>query len=66
MLEVAPLAVIPYIQTAEDQNSKYGKRVAVVAVMIICILATLAAVHYFKTPLDVLWYVALRRFGIGV
>ncbi|MGD8884595.1 MAG: GNVR domain-containing protein [Gammaproteobacteria bacterium] len=65
LIQVGPLASIPYIETANDKSSKYGKR-AVAAVVLLGIgIGALAAVHYFKTPLDVLWYVALRRFGIG-
>jgi len=38
-----------------------GLAAAVVAGLVIALLL----VNYFKTPLDVLWYVALRRFGIS-
>ena len=66
LLQAAPLASIPYIVTSSDKTSKAGKRAVILIVMLGMCVGGLASVHYLKTPLDVLWYTALRRFGIDV
>ncbi|HEY5602169.1 MAG TPA: GNVR domain-containing protein [Gammaproteobacteria bacterium] len=66
LLNVTPLAVIPYVATSEEKTGKTGKRVFLSLLLVACFAGGLAAIHFFKTPLDVLWYVTLRRFGIDV
>jgi uncharacterized protein involved in exopolysaccharide biosynthesis len=59
-----PLAEIPLIQTATDRTHKRNVRLSalVIAPVIVAIIAV--AVHFLVVPLDVLWYVALRRLGM--
>jgi uncharacterized protein involved in exopolysaccharide biosynthesis len=59
-----PIAEIPLIQTTVDVAQKRNIRLGmlVVAPIVVAILAAL--VHFFVIPLDVLWYVALRRLGM--
>jgi hypothetical protein len=64
LLQSHPLASIPYIETETDKTKTYTRRTVAVAVLLGICVSGLAAVHYLKTPLDVLWYLALRRFGI--
>ncbi|MCU7934748.1 MAG: lipopolysaccharide biosynthesis protein [Candidatus Thiodiazotropha sp. (ex Dulcina madagascariensis)] len=63
--KVRPLAVIPYMENRQAVPQKiFQKKAATLSVMgllAICI----AAVHYLFIPLDVLWYVLLRKTGIG-
>ncbi|MHB8549270.1 MAG: GumC family protein [Thermoplasmataceae archaeon] len=57
------LAVIPYIENQQDQIRKEAaRRWAYVSVFSGAILLLLIA-NFFWMPLDVLWYVVLRKFG---
>lgn len=63
---VPPLITIPYIEVEaekEKQEQYVGLaiRVGLVALVLVVILF-----HFFIKPLDVLWFVVLRRLGIGV
>ncbi len=59
-----PLAEIPLIQTVTDRVHKRNLRMSalVIAPVVVAIAAVL--VHFLVVPLDVLWYVALRRLGM--
>lgn len=60
-VRVAPLAVIPYLEN--DREVSMGKRrnLAAVAGTLAIVVVALLLIHYFWTPLDVLWFKALRR-----
>jgi uncharacterized protein involved in exopolysaccharide biosynthesis len=62
---VAPLAIIPLIST-EVSEPRPWRRAAIVAAVAVAVLAVGAiAIDYFYQPLDVLWFVLLRRIGLG-
>ena len=62
----APLAVIPYLETdSEAGRRKRGVATKVTAAAAAIILA-IAMLHYFWTPLDVLWYKALRKADVVI
>jgi uncharacterized protein involved in exopolysaccharide biosynthesis len=63
LLQVRPLAVIPWINSAEEiaRGKRAMRNAWIVAVGLI--LAAIPLVHFFYKPLDVLWSVALRRVG---
>ncbi|HZF25303.1 MAG TPA: hypothetical protein VEZ88_03500 [Steroidobacteraceae bacterium] len=64
LLNVAPLAVIPYIGTlAESTRQRARFRLAAFGAMG-TILAAAVLVHFLYRPLDVLWFTAMRKFGI--
>ena len=60
-----PLAGIPYIELPDDKQKKTRTKMGLAAAVVAGLVIALLLVNYFKTPLDVLWYVALRRFGIS-
>jgi succinoglycan biosynthesis transport protein ExoP len=61
----APLAIIPLITIAEAAQAPWRRR-ATIALCVAAVLLVLgAAIHFFYRPLDVLWYVLLRRVGLG-
>ncbi len=60
-----PLITVPYIEidAEKEKQEKYKKlaiKIGLVAVVLIIILF-----HFFIKPLDVLWFVVMRRLGIG-
>ena len=64
LLHIAPLAAIPVMVTLREQAQRrrilrysWGGGVAVLAL-------TAVMVHLLFVPLDVLWLVLLRRFGV--
>jgi polysaccharide chain length determinant protein (PEP-CTERM system associated) len=61
-----PLAVIPFIQTATDEKkrAKYGS--AIIVGFFFIVLFVLAIFHLLVMPLDVLWYMLLRKIGLGI
>jgi succinoglycan biosynthesis transport protein ExoP len=62
LLEVAPLAVLPWMPApAELTQQRRQLRVVLIAVAGLCVLA-LVLTHLFYRPLDLLWYTAVRRF----
>lgn len=65
IMGLAPLAVIPYIVNAADLSTqKKQKQIAFVA-SIVALVVIATGVHLLLMPLDVLWFIALRRFGIS-
>lgn len=69
-LQVAPLAVIPYLATdIETAARRRYRRMLVLGAVGVVVLAVIL-VHFFVSPLDVLWFRALRKAtkvtGIGL
>lgn len=59
-----PIAEIPLIETAADRKSERNVRVGVLLIAPVVAAIILALVHFFFIPLDVLWYVGLRKLGM--
>jgi uncharacterized protein involved in exopolysaccharide biosynthesis len=63
LLAVAPLAVVPWIDTADDRRRRVRTRRLSLAGAVASLVAAVVFVHLFYRPLDVLWQVVLRRMG---
>ncbi len=64
LLPVPMLAAIPYMENSSDmQRRSRGKTKITVAVLAV-LIAALLIVHFFVSPLDVLWYRFLRFLDI--
>jgi uncharacterized protein involved in exopolysaccharide biosynthesis len=59
-----PIAEIPLITTAADASKTRNTKLVALLLIPAAIAAMAVAVHFFFMPLDVLWYVAMRRFGL--
>ncbi|MCU7802757.1 MAG: lipopolysaccharide biosynthesis protein [Candidatus Thiodiazotropha sp. (ex Lucinoma borealis)] len=59
-----PLAVIPYIECSEDQRQRTTNGTMTIFGLIAAMAITLVSVHLFYKPLDVIWYIVLRKLGI--
>lgn len=59
-----PIAEIPLIETAEDRKKERNTRVGVLLITPVIVGIILALIHFLWIPLDVLWYVGLRRLGM--
>ena len=59
-----PLAVIPFMPNEEDVSHVRLRRRVVQTAGVGMVATAIVLVHVFVTPLDVLWFSALRRFGV--
>jgi uncharacterized protein involved in exopolysaccharide biosynthesis len=65
LTKMTPLVTIPYISTRADEiRRKRILKIAAAAVVLIGI-AGIAAVHFFYKPLDLLWYIVLRKLNLA-
>lgn len=63
LLAVPPLAIVPWVVT-EHERATYSKHKRfAMAGMVASVFVGVIAIHLFYKPLDVLWHVALRKFG---
>ncbi|MBR9805254.1 hypothetical protein GYB62_01915 [bacterium] len=60
----APMVVIPYMETRAEATKHNRKRVLMVLGLLGVIALAILAFHIFIKPLDVMWYILLRKLGI--
>jgi polysaccharide biosynthesis transport protein len=60
----APLAIIGYMETNEEEGQHNRKRILIVIGLILVGMLALLLFHLFVKPLDVTWYVLLRKLGL--
>jgi len=61
MLTAAPLAVIPIIYNTYDLKRKQQISRIVLGTVICSVVAVLLLIHFFWSPLDVLWFRGIRK-----
>ncbi|NOS76456.1 MAG: lipopolysaccharide biosynthesis protein [Nitrospira sp.] len=59
-----PLAVVPFMPNEQDLSKAVKRRRLVRGAGVGAVAMLLLLLHAFVVPLDVLWFAALRRFGI--
>jgi len=59
-----PMAVIPYIETAQEAKARRWRRALVIGGLILLTGLALAAVHWFVRPLDIAAYQVLQRLEL--
>ncbi len=64
LTQLSPLAVIPFMPNEEDLSRAVTRRRLLKGAGVGTLVTILALLHLFVMPLDVLWFAALRRFGI--
>jgi polysaccharide biosynthesis transport protein len=69
-LQVAPLAIIPYLASDLETATQRRRRRMLVFGSVGVVMFAVVLVHVFVSPLDILWFRALRRAtratGIGL
>lgn len=60
-LETPPLSIIPYLQNSEDVARVVKIKRIIIAAFAGSFVLLLLLVHFFWTPLDVLWFRGLRK-----
>jgi len=61
ILQMAPLTVIPYLDTAAETVQQKRRRIIMIAAIIVSIVIILLLVHLLVSPLDILWFRGLRK-----
>ena len=64
LTKATPLVSIPYISTREDQAKKKRNVRIIFLVLIVLGVSIVTAVHFFYKPLDLLWYIVLRKLNL--
>ncbi|HKQ33713.1 MAG TPA: hypothetical protein VJT11_00270 [Nitrospiraceae bacterium] len=64
LTQLFPLAVIPFMPNERDLSRAIQRRYLLRGAGVGALVTILALLHVFVMPLDVLWFAALRRFGI--
>jgi uncharacterized protein involved in exopolysaccharide biosynthesis len=59
-----PIAEIPVIENEDDRRHESRVKLTALVIAPVLVVVALLLVHFFFIPLDVLWYVALRRLGM--
>jgi uncharacterized protein involved in exopolysaccharide biosynthesis len=62
----APLAVIPYLESDAELSRRKRHLAARLATAAGAVVLALSLLHFFWTPLDVLWYKALRKADVVI
>ena len=63
--KVTPLVTIPYITTHRDEAVKKRNVKIYVILMLVLIAISIAMVHFFYQPLDLLWFIVLRKLNLA-
>ena len=64
LIKAPLLSVIPYIENAEDMRKQSKVKISVVAGAIASVIVIALLVNFLWMPLDVLWYVILRKLNM--
>ena len=63
-LGAPPLAIIPYVENRRDLSRRQRIKILSLLAVILTILATLGAIHFLVTPLDVFWFRLMRKLEL--
>jgi succinoglycan biosynthesis transport protein ExoP len=64
LTQFSPLAVIPFMPNEQDLSRAVTRRRVLQGAGVGALVTIFLLLHLFVIPLDVLWFAALRRFGI--
>jgi len=64
LTQLTPLAVIPFMPNEQDLSRAVKRRLLLKGAGVGALVMIFALLHLFVMPLDVLWFAALRRFGV--
>lgn len=65
LLDAPLLSVIPYMENTEDLRKKTKLKTSLVYGVIAGLALIVLVIHFAWVPLDVLWYMILRKLGMG-
>jgi succinoglycan biosynthesis transport protein ExoP len=62
--QMTPLVTIPYISVAKDAVKRKRRLKILLVVIVLLGIAFVCAVHFFYKPLDLLWFIVLRKLNL--
>ena len=62
--KLMPLVTIPYIATRHDEGKRKRNIKIIVITLIVLGVVSVALVHFLYKPLDLLWYIVLRKLNL--
>lgn len=65
LIGMSPLATIPYIEIATEQTPPQNRLYIALGSAALAFAVLLLVIHLAYKPLDVLWFIALRKLGLG-
>ena len=63
--KMTTLATIPYISTHKDAALKKRNVRPFIASILVLVVVSIAMVHFFYKPLDLLWFIILRKLNLA-
>jgi uncharacterized protein involved in exopolysaccharide biosynthesis len=63
--QVPPLSVIPYIPNSDDRRRSLRIKRRLIGGSVCLLIVSVITIHFLWFPLDVLWFVVLRKLGAG-
>ena len=60
-----PLVTIPYIRTQQDETIRKRNLKLSIFILLMLGIAFVTSVHYFYKPLDLLWFILLRKLNLS-
>ena len=63
--QAPPLSVIPYMPNSDDRRRSVRIKRRLIGGSVGLLIVSVIAIHFFWLPLDVLWFVVLRKLGAG-
>lgn len=61
----APLVMVGYMEDQGERSAHQRKRYMLVGIAVAAVVLVLMLFHFFIKPLDVTWYILLRKLGIN-
>lgn len=63
--QMTPLVTVPYIAIGRDTARRKRTIKILVVVIVLLVIALLGAIHFFYKPLDLLWFIVLRKLNLA-
>lgn len=60
-----PLVTIPYIEVEAEKEQQEALKKLLIKGGIVAVILLIILFHFFIKPLDVLWFIVMRRLGMG-
>lgn len=66
LLGASPLVTIPYIYIDSELKTVNAKKYIAIVIFIAAIFMAVLSIHFFYKPLDVLWFLVMRKYGLAI
>lgn len=60
-----PLVVVPYLETEQESSRDHSNKIKLIALIVVGAIIAIIAFHFLIKPLDVTWYILMRKLGLS-